>query len=177
MGGIGGLNGFFLWKIAHSLFPGPNQSQKIWLSIIIGVTGVTVLSQIGSVVNDAQSALFVIIALFFMLKGFKNPFLENRYALFAGLFLGIAAAFKLTNSLYFIAAFGAYLIYSLLEKRGLRGLLALAVGCILAFLLLDGWWAWRLYKAFGNPLFPYYNNFFHSADFINTSFRAPLTIG
>src|SRR5262249_31395557 len=46
-----------------------------------------------------------------------------------------------------------------------RALVAYALGAACGFAGLHGWWSWRLYQEFGNPVFPYFNQVFHSPDF------------
>jgi hypothetical protein len=52
---------------------------------------------------------------------------------------------------------------------------ALVVGGIVGFALTGGWWAWRLWAMFGNPVFPMFNHVFRSpfapaAPVIDTTF-------
>jgi hypothetical protein len=41
-------------------------------------------------------------------------------------------------------------------------LAALAAGGLVGYLLTGGWWAWRMWTAFGNPVFPLFNDLFQS---------------
>ncbi len=172
LGGIGGLNGFFLFKIASMLFtPSRNQSAtlKIWLSVIIGMSGATVLSQIGSVMNDAQSALFIVMAVFFVLKAFAAEQNKTGYYVLAGVCLGLGMALKLTNAIYGIAMLLGMFAYIACERKAWRSIGYLLLGFMASVVVFEGWWAWRVYQEFGNPIFPYYNSIFHSPYFLETS--------
>ena len=51
---------------------------------------------------------------------------------------------------------------SFLHPAKNRRITPIKISCFIGFLLVDGFWLYQVYMQFGNPIFPYYNNFFHS---------------
>jgi hypothetical protein len=81
----------------------------------------------------------------------------------AGLLCGAAVGLKLT---FVCAAGGLCLAVLVLPAPGvsviLLRLLALGCGGLLGGLLTGGWWWALAWHAWGNPVFPFFNNIFHS---------------
>lgn len=79
---------------------------------------------------------------------------------------GAAAGARIHNSIY-VAGLLCALLFTRFADRGARAR-AVAAGALGAF---SGWalcfvpWAYRLYEAFGNPFFPFFNGLFPSPDF------------
>lgn len=78
----------------------------------------------------------------------------------AGLLLGAAVVLKLTTSTDFIAALAALIV--LRGRRVVPSGLAFGAGALVAAAVLGLPWWLAVYRAFGNPLYPYYNTIFHS---------------
>jgi hypothetical protein len=93
-----------------------------------------------------------------------------RRGLFGGaVLLGAGIGCKLAH-----ATFGLSLLVALLvvvptgrRKLAVCGTWATCLG--VGFLLTNGWWMARLWKRFHNPMFPYYNNIFHSPFWLKES--------
>jgi Glycosyltransferase family 87 len=84
----------------------------------------------------------------------------------AGALFGIATGLKLTSAVFVPAALVALLV--LHRKNIVRALAkALSFGgaSVLAFSAVNGYWAYLVYKTYGNPFFPFFNTIFKSQDF------------
>lgn len=83
----------------------------------------------------------------------------------AGLFAGVAVGLKLTNATFVVALAACVLVGWSAWRQRLLALLcygaASALGCVACL----GPWALHLWRIHGNPIFPYYNALFRSADF------------
>jgi hypothetical protein len=83
--------------------------------------------------------------------------------LLSGFCAGAAAGFKLVMLIY---ALGFGIATMLLDTRPLlhrwRFPLLFGLGALGGWLLLDGWWLLHLWRQFGNPLFPFFNSYFHA---------------
>lgn len=131
-----------------------------------GCSGVAVVEQIGTTFNEVQLAALVMGGLWLLLLCSRSPLLWNSRAgwliFTAGLFLGSAAALKFTAVVY---APGAGLICLLLPgsigRRLTRAALFSAAWTAMVLVL---WlpWGMSLDHLTGNPLFPMFNNLFHS---------------
>ncbi|MDO8954058.1 MAG: hypothetical protein Q7V63_04325 [Gammaproteobacteria bacterium] len=174
MGAMCGFIGFFLYKISDLLF---HSSDKRWVYVIfsclIGLTAATIWPGLGSIMNDIQSASFVMLALYLVLKYFRCKAQYAKIFIFvAGLCNGLAPALKLTNSAYTISLLAIACLYCIKDRRLMIALSLLVAGTLLAFLLVEGFWMWSLWKHFANPFFPYFNAVFHSPYFADTNLQA-----
>jgi hypothetical protein len=89
----------------------------------------------------------------------------------AGFAVGAAAGLKLPEGLYaFGFAAALAVLPGNLKRRGAR-LLAGAIGGIAGVVLFAGFWFVKMYRETGNPLFPYFNQFFHSPLALQASYR------
>ncbi|HTA64069.1 MAG TPA: hypothetical protein VK753_01070, partial [Xanthomonadaceae bacterium] len=81
----------------------------------------------------------------------------------AGAIAGAVAGLKLTAAPYCLGLAGAAIAWP--SWRGMpQRLAALASGGIVGIALTWGYWGTLLWHLHGNPLFPYYNEIFHSPD-------------
>ena len=55
-----------------------------------------------------------------------------------------------------------FIIFSKKLQTPIKTIGLFALGGLLGFLTVNGWWMCILYEHFGNPVFPYFNNFFKS---------------
>ena len=145
------------------------------LAAVIGGTGAASLSVIGTSMSEAIPNLALFGAILLVLRADATARagggMAVRYA-GAGLLAGAAAVLKLTTMPYLIGIGGAIVFMKLLEPGlpRLRALLALGAGVALSCAVLGGPWWFAVYRAFGNPLYPYYNALFHSPYFLPQNF-------
>ena len=117
-------------------------------------------STFASSMNDSFVAAGMLSALCLALDSARPP-PALSWAL-AGLVAGATAGLKLSAALYCVALAAAALPGGDAGDKA-RRLLALACGGLVGFALTYGWWGWRMAADFGNPVFPYFNQWFHSA--------------
>ncbi len=142
-----------------------------WSAIIIGLLGFALcliapvpLSEAGCTFIDVTTSIPVIGAYILLLaRGRVLPF--TAAALLAGALLGLATALKLTNATFAVAAIGFALAGTDTWRQRLRWLVLCYGALALAFIVISLPWMLVLNKHFGSPLFPFYNNIFHSPDF------------
>lgn len=136
-----------------------------WLAVIIGATGTMAFSQAGTSSNELPLAVLVLLAIYLLLPlcGAVVSSTSARRALLAGFACGLAAGLKPTAVVYPPA-----LGLGLLAALGWRGhawrmTWAFAAGAFIGFVLAYGWWGWQLWQLTGNPVFPMFNQVFHSS--------------
>lgn len=134
-------------------------------AVLIGITGTMAVSQIGSTTNEIQLAVLLLLGFYLLLpllspEGVTHPM---RRALLAGLCCGIAAGLKPTAIVY-PPAMALALLFALGvgRKSAWQAVVVYTVGASIAFVLSYGVWAWHLYQVTGNPIFPMFNQLFHS---------------
>ncbi|MDB5380319.1 MAG: hypothetical protein JWR00_4765 [Rubritepida sp.] len=170
MGLPAGIYAFALGQIAwimarRTLGPGWPAALATVVVTLMGMTGVAVAPAIGSTINDVTIGAFVMVALWLTLRAADLPVPQPRrlmvHMLLAGLICGAALGLKLTNILY--AAPLGLLILALL---GLRAAVVAGLAMGLGFLLFWGPFALMLWREYGSPVFPMYNDIFRSPDYL-----------
>lgn len=125
------------------------------------------MQEIGSCFADITTAELALGGWLLLASAVRFPRLSR--IVYAGLILGAASALKLSNALSAISAF-AMLAFLPLGWRGiirLGALFGLSLG--IGFSVVAAPWSYRLGKAFGNPMFPMFNNVFRSPEFTTES--------
>lgn len=138
------------------------------LAAVIGAGGATSVGVVGTSMSDGVPNACILGAIWIILSAFrreKTGRSANLLHMLAGILAGAAAVLKLTTTPYLIA-FGlaspaTLVVYGPWRTR-LRGLVMFSAGTFVALAVLGGPWWLAVYRAFDNPLFPYYNALFRS---------------
>jgi hypothetical protein len=122
------------------------------------------LSVAGTTFIDLTTAVPVLAAYALLLRRgrWRSPLAA---AALAGAFLGASTALKLTNGVFALGAVGFALAGPERLRARIGCLVASGAAAALVFVAVNGLWGVRLWERFGNPVFPYYNNIFHSPDY------------
>lgn len=161
------LNLLVLWSICERiLFPqAGNLKYHVLIAVLLGISAPVFLGTLGTTFGDPTISVFVLFGLLLLCKEAGDTAKISLGIGLAGLALGLAAGFKPTNVIYVLSAVGAMLATSGVRPRILKVLVYFGTFAFAGWLIADGWWAWKLYHEFGSPLFPLFNNIFHSPDF------------
>lgn len=153
---------FFALRLMDLLWPERRSTFRTWIAGLLAVSGAAVLPSVGTSFNDAFVAAGVLPALWWMADSHGR---RGAWATWLpiGLMAGAAAGLKLTAAMYCIGFIAAALVAGPLRALPLR-VAALAVGGVTAATITAGPWAWQLWQDYGNPLFPYFNQWFQSPD-------------
>lgn len=117
-----------------------------------------------------------------LFKMVRFPEIQTCYKFFiAGLILGCALGLKST-CIYLCLASGLSLIicYKYFTKP-LKFIALFAFGGICGYLVINGWWMYKMYVLYDNPFFPFLNGIFHSPyfddfNYSDRRFIPPLSI-
>lgn len=134
------------------------------LAVGIGATGTMLASQTGSSTNEVPLALLILLG-FYVLLPFCSSVLPTRpvrRAMLAGFFCGLAAGLKPTAVVYTPALALALWIALGAGARAWQLSCVFVLAAFGAFLLAYGWWGLELFRLTGNPVFPMFNQVFHS---------------
>jgi hypothetical protein len=147
---------------------------------LVGVLGGGHLGLVGTVYNDNFVSLAVLGSAGIVVRRGESlfaasPLMPTARDLWmtagAGALVGLAAGLKLPTAIFAVGLCGAFLFVG----GGLGRRLALAfvfgLGVTFAFVIADGAWMWRLWRDYANPLFPYFNNVFHSPMGVPDTYR------
>lgn len=125
------------------------------------------MQQIGSCFADITTAELALAGWLLLANAVRHP--RMPMIVYSGLILGAATALKLSNSLAAISAF-VMLAFLPLDWRGrIRQSAVFGLSLGMGFSVVAAPWSWRLEKAFGNPMFPMFNNIFRSPEFTTES--------
>ncbi len=150
---------YFAARLAGLLYPG--RSAPVLAGTLLGVSGVAVVSQVGTTTGELPAGAIMLGGLFVLLRGSVAGAPAALRLGLAGLLFGLAAGLKLTAAAYAPAACLA--VASLHRPGRMAAACALFAGGWLAgFAAADGWWALQLYHRFGSPVFPLFNGVFRS---------------
>jgi hypothetical protein len=133
------------------------------LATLIGVTGGATMPVMATAMSDIGGVCLVLGSLLLLVPKDPDRDLPVIRVGAAGLLTGAAVGLKLT----FVCAAGGLCLAVLVlpaPRVSVRLLRLLALGCggVLGGLLTGGWWWAFAWHAWGNPLFPFFNNIFHS---------------
>jgi Glycosyltransferase family 87 len=128
------------------------------------------LSESGTTFVDLIAAAPVLAA-FALLLNRGHPVGLTLSGALAGALLGLATALKLTNAVFFIGGLGFALAGPDTTHQRLRWIVSYGAAALSAYLIMAGNWHLELWKRFGNPFFPFFNNIFRSPDFDFTALR------
>ncbi len=119
---------------------------------ILGATGAAALPTLAGSMSEAPVAAFLLAAVLILLR-------DPARAGLAGVCLGLAFGLKLTAA---GPCLGVALAHLATTRPRWPGAARLALGGLAGALLAGGWWWLHLWRATGNPLFPYFNDLFAS---------------
>jgi hypothetical protein len=173
MGAVAGLNGVLLWVLARRLQKGDWQwtaRAAAALVVIMGLTGSLFLSFAGTSFGEYLCSLPVLAAVIALVGKRSGDEAGPRAFLIAGLCLGAACGFKLTSLVYALGMSAALLALWPFLRFRVTALLSFAIGGGIGFAALGGYWSTKLWLAFGNPMFPFFNGIFRSPFFEASNF-------
>ncbi|MBD8879670.1 hypothetical protein IHE49_04160 [Rhodanobacter sp. 7MK24] len=134
-------------------------------AVLIGATGTMTVSQVGLSSNEMPLAMLVLLAVYLLLPLCAEDPVERaaQRVLLAGLLCGLAAGLKPTAIVYSPALACALLVACVGRAGTWRLCLLFVAAASGGFLAVYGWWGVKLWSLTGNPVFPMFNQVFHSA--------------
>lgn len=170
LGAVQGLNFILLFIIAHAVLIVPNARQKVIVCAILatlGMLGGGGIAQIGTTFGDNITSLGVLLSVALVVGNWDRLSSETTrrafgLALAFGVPAGMMVGFKLPSVVYVVGLCGGLLFVAKKAQRGLLLSFAFGLGVLLGIALTLGHWMVFLQTHFGSPLFPYFNNIFHS---------------
>lgn len=166
---------FFLYKLVGVLVK--NQKWQLSAQIFAVIFASTTLLfnyQLGTTLMDLQLCFLSLAGLYLFFKYKNNENLKTQYlSMFSvGCMFGMATGFKLTFAIYAIAFFLAVTLFAKQLKNPVKSIGLCVLGLCAGYVLINGFWAVHLWKTHGSPVFPFYNNIFHSDLTTSVSYKA-----
>jgi len=135
------------------------------LIALAGMCGAAFLGELGTTMGGAVTALLILISMWLLIS--RLDFIASGGAraivilVVAGFVSGLASGLKLVNAPYAVGACVALLTLPISGARKLACILVFGVAVLAGIAMTFAYWGLMLYREFGNPLFPQYNNIFH----------------
>lgn len=162
-GAVHGLVFVLLAAIARRL---TGDGRLPLLLAIAGIMSAAFLSELGNSMGDNLTALLVLGSLDILLRRWEQLSSWNgataRTLLAAGAVMGLGLGLKLTNVSFALGACVALLLAATAFWQRLRLAFAYGVGVLVGMAGTSGYWMFRMWHSYGNPLFPQFNNIFQS---------------
>jgi hypothetical protein len=176
LGGVQGASVVPLYLIARSMLRTEQRTLGAVLLALFCMTGSLTVGLAGTTYYDNVLSLLVLGSLAAIVCNrdvLRDGPLANALLISgaAGFAIGSATGLKLPEGLFafgFAAALAA--LPGTFRQRAAR-LAAGAVGGLFGILLFAGYWFFKIYRETGNPLFPYFNQYFHSPLALQASYR------
>ncbi|HEY2071254.1 MAG TPA: hypothetical protein VGG48_16980 [Rhizomicrobium sp.] len=171
-----GLNSVPLYLMGRGLLRVPHTKLAAGVLTLLCMTGGLTLSLSGTTYYDPVMSVFILSALALILlnrDALRDASILRGMVIagVAGLLVGIPVGLKLPEAPF---ALGLAATLALLpgtwKHRGSR-VIAAGIGGLIGVLLVAGYWYGEMYHLTGNPLFPYFNQYFHSPLGLPASYR------
>ncbi len=166
MGALHGLNFVLVFAIARQLTGAAADLRLPLLLAAAAVLGPGFRGELGNTMGDNTTAPLLLGALYLILSRWQVLLDHGARAavavLCAGLLMGLGTGLKLTNVPYAVALCLALFAVPLPFRRRFGLAFLFGVGVLAGVALTGGWWFLKMWHTFGNPLFPQFNNIFHS---------------
>ncbi|HJQ58662.1 MAG TPA: hypothetical protein VJ890_17265 [Vineibacter sp.] len=184
MGLLQGLNFPLLLAIAWQVLSGVSATARRAATIAlagVGMLGGMTLGELGTTFQDNVISLFALgalaIVLLFHRRLLDAPLLTAvGVAAAAGLVAGLGVGLKPTNVIFAIGWCAAFWFLATAWRRRFFLSFGFGLGVLAGIATTGAYWMWVLWRHFGNPLFPFYNQIFRSpwavdADYADLKFR------
>ncbi len=170
IGAVQGLNAILLFAIARAVLPGASAPRRDLAALalaFIGMLGAGNLSEIGTSFADNILSLPVLGGLLLLVVE-SERLAQGRIgaalaiAAGAGMLVGLVAGLKPTMWLYAVGMGFACLSLPATPGRRVAIAAAMSTGALAGAAASGGFWMLELWRRYGNPMFPFFNNWFRS---------------
>lgn len=155
-----------VWMIARTCMPG-NQGFDVlmrFLAVILAFMAGVVLSLFDSTSNDLMAAAPFVWAMALALEPLRKRTMawltDGQLILLSGLLAGASVAFKLSSGPLVVLLPGLWVLSGATPKSRLFNVCAGCIAALAGFAVIYGYWGWQLWRHFGNPIYPFYDQGF-----------------
>jgi hypothetical protein len=162
------VNLLLIWLISERSLSAQLKFARCWrwIAVLLAALSPVFLQQVGGSFADITTATPALLALYLLLRMQGNWQADRSLILSAGTALGVAIGFKLSNAPFVIGLLGAVaLTYGVTYTDRLKTVVCISLAAAGGLIAVHGYWGWRLFQEFGNPFFPFLNDWFRSPDY------------
>ncbi len=174
-GCVAGLGALFLFRISCILLNGssPRDHFVVILSVVIGSSGSSFISQIGSSSHEVILATVTLYCVYLVVRELQDDDAEPDKVVWVkvGALFGAATALKWTCAIYAVAFVISSAAGIGLKNKNLCRVTIMVVTLSVVFLIVSLPWFVKMQYHFQSPVFPFFNKIFLSpwADPVNFS--------
>jgi hypothetical protein len=169
LGAVQGLNFPILVSITRCVM-GQERERPQWhwyLAGLIGLLGAGTLAELGTTFGDNLISIPLLLSLWIILANYQRlQHDSSMQALLmvvgAGLLAGLAPGLKQPTAVFAVGWCAAFLVFPVSFGRRILLAFCFGVGVLMGIAITGGFWMQQLWVHYGNPLFPYFNDFFQS---------------
>lgn len=182
LGALYGVVVSLLGALAYQIFPLANPSRRLLIAAILallGVIGGGAFSVIGNTSHDVSAAIGIFAALLIVVSNWsvlQRATIDRKslWLIFiAGILAGMSVGLKLTVAIYAPGILLALICVTTTRRAASAYAISLCIGIAVGIALCAGYWMQRMWEFGRNPLFPYFNQLFHSPLLLDRSYRDP----
>lgn len=160
-----GLNFIFVYKISSHVLKGRRGDDLCSLFLALaGVLSVGFLSEVGTTLNDSLIVIFPLISLWIILSRLGDVIEGRRsawvFVFLSGLIVGIGCGLKIVVAIYALGMCLSFLITPMEWSRRFKFSFFFGVAVLVGLALSGGYWFYKMWTEFGNPVFPQFNDLF-----------------
>ena len=176
LGGVQGANVVPLYLIAREGLRIADREIGAGALALLGQTGALTLSMFGTTYYDNVMSVFVLSGLAILVLNRDRlragpTWQAAALAGLAGLITGMAMGLKLPEMPFCMGFAAALVALGGSWKQQSARLIAGGVAGVVGFALFSAWWMLHMKALTGNPLFPYFNDYWHSPLALNSPYR------
>ncbi len=178
LGAEAGLAAALIGGIAYRLMPLGNTRTRMSVAMLLALSALAgggAAGEIGKTSEDIPAGLGAIAGLFVLVDNFRRVVRANRNDWLriglAGFLAGASPGLKLTTLPYAVGLTLGVLALPGTAGRRVTRAFVFGVGILIGIAVFGGPWFWAMWRYSGNPVFPYFNDQFHSPLVPPGSFR------
>jgi hypothetical protein len=169
LGAFHGLSVSLIWTLSLTVWFAhlPTKKSLSIFSTILAAIAPIYLALIGASFLEATLSVFTLAGILLACWGVNDLTRQAaaHYILVAGLVLGSSMGFKLTG-IVFATGLGFALLVCIPMRLWVSRIGPYVIGLLAGYALTNGWLMVKLWGEFGNPVFPFFNGYFQSPDFL-----------
>jgi hypothetical protein len=135
-----------------------------WLAVALAFLTGVVLSLFDSTGNDLLAAIPLVWAIALALEPWdaqRPPWLTvRRLMLLSGLCAGASVAFKLSNGPLAVLLPLLWACHGPSFRQRLMNVVTASIAAVAGVLVFFGYWGWQMWVHYGNPVYPFYDDWF-----------------
>lgn len=166
LGFLQGLNFLLIYKIAGKVLKEHAHANIYSLLLALaGVLSVGYLAEVGSTMHDSLVALFPLLSLWMIMEAIDSLRHDNQRSpwvllIGAGVIAGTGIGLKLVSAIYALPLCLSLLIFPLPFLKRFKLAFIFGLSVLAGWFVTGGYWLYEVWRLFGNPLFPQFNNYF-----------------